>query len=263
MNDEPREKLCELIVEYGRSLCNDPRRCEALLKDYCGQYKREIFVLITALKNRVADDLLKTSAGVPHVLLLARLMKRLEDELGLAETAAQWAVESWALALGVIDQSVLVIKPAPVQPTPPALLPCTVAKMLAINSILIKNDNNDLFYSLGGIAIDKNSDFRTELVPIANANGFMFDEWVYSLVPFFARTNGKNAIQALKEDALTQKDLVFCHRDKNGELTGESMTERYSKGTITLKSENGGPSFRFRVVVKLSHTKKDQQFPAS
>ena len=102
MNDEPREKLRELIVEYGRSLCNDPRRCEALLKDYCGQYKREIFVLISALKNRVADDLLKTSAGVPHVLLLARLMKRLEDELGLAETAAQWAVESWALALGVI-----------------------------------------------------------------------------------------------------------------------------------------------------------------
>ena len=123
MNDEPREKLRELIVEYGRSLCNDPRRCEALLKDYCGQYKREIFVLISALKNRVADDLLKTSAGVPHVLLLARLMKRLEDELGLAETAAQWAVESWALALGVIDQSVPVIKPAPASPTPSVTTP--------------------------------------------------------------------------------------------------------------------------------------------
>ena len=46
MHNEPREKLRELIVEYGRSLCADPRRCEALLKDYCGQYKREIFVLI-------------------------------------------------------------------------------------------------------------------------------------------------------------------------------------------------------------------------
>jgi len=118
MNNEPCEKLRELIVEYGRSLCDDPRRCEALLKDYCGQYKREIFVLITALKNRVADDLLKTSAGVPHVLLLARLIKRLEDELAMTTEAAHWAVESWALALGVIQQPLLVITPAPAPPTP-------------------------------------------------------------------------------------------------------------------------------------------------
>jgi formylglycine-generating enzyme required for sulfatase activity len=112
MHNEPREKLRELIVEYGRSLCDDPRRCEALLKDYCGQYKREIFVLISALKNRVADDLLKAPAGVPQVSLFARLIKRLEDELGLAETAAKWAVESWALALCVIDQP----KSAPTHP---------------------------------------------------------------------------------------------------------------------------------------------------
>ena len=55
MNNQPRQKLRELIIEYGRLLCDDPRRCEALLKDYCGQHKREIFVLISALKNHVAD----------------------------------------------------------------------------------------------------------------------------------------------------------------------------------------------------------------
>ena len=106
MHNEPCEKLRELIVEYGRSLCDDPRRCEALLKDYCGQYKREIFVLITALRNRVAEDLLKTSAGVPHVLLLARLIKRLEDELAMTAEAAQWAVESWTLALRVVSADI-------------------------------------------------------------------------------------------------------------------------------------------------------------
>ena len=63
MHDLPRQKLRELIIEYGRSLCDDPRRCEALLKDYCGQYKREIFVLVSALKNRVAEDLINASAG--------------------------------------------------------------------------------------------------------------------------------------------------------------------------------------------------------
>jgi formylglycine-generating enzyme required for sulfatase activity len=131
MNNEPREKLRESIVEYGRSLCDDPRRCEALLKDYCGQYKREIFVLISALKNRVADDLLKTSAGVPQILLLARLIKRLEDELAMTAEAAQWGVESWALALGVIDQPMPVIKPAPTPLTPSAVpSPISVASLV-------------------------------------------------------------------------------------------------------------------------------------
>ncbi|MFO1419716.1 MAG: SUMF1/EgtB/PvdO family nonheme iron enzyme [Candidatus Competibacteraceae bacterium] len=114
MNDLPRQKLRELIVQYGRSLCDDPRRCEALLKDYCGQYKREIFVLVSALKNRVAEDLINASAGVPLTLVVGRLIQRLEDELGLAENAARWAVESWALALGMPVASV-----EPPRPTPP------------------------------------------------------------------------------------------------------------------------------------------------
>ena len=83
----PHQKLRELIVQYGRCLCDDPRRCEALLKDYCGQHKREIFVLVSALKSRVAEDLINASAGVPPALLLGRLIKRLEDELALSENA--------------------------------------------------------------------------------------------------------------------------------------------------------------------------------
>lgn len=140
MNDLPRQKLRELIVEYGRSLCDDPRRCEALLKDYCGQYKREIFVLVSALKNRVADDLLKTSASVPQSILLTRLHKRLEDELAMTAEAAHWAVETWALALGFITQPLPVVKPAPVSPfspppiipkATPAPLPCTDEPLMA------------------------------------------------------------------------------------------------------------------------------------
>ena len=117
MNGLPRQKLRELIVQYGRSLCDDPRRCEALLKDYCGQYKREIFVLVNALKNRVAEDLNNTSAGVPPALVVGRLIQRLEDELGLAENAARWAVETWALALGIMPvESVEQPRPAPEMP---------------------------------------------------------------------------------------------------------------------------------------------------
>ena len=102
MNDEPRQKLRELIVEYGRSLCDEPNRCEALLKDYCGIYKREIFVLVSALRKKVPDDLLKSSAGVPQEIVIGRLCKQLEVELAMTAEAARWAVESWTLALGFI-----------------------------------------------------------------------------------------------------------------------------------------------------------------
>ncbi|WP_295403762.1 DUF1566 domain-containing protein [uncultured Thiocystis sp.] len=123
MHDVPRNKLRELILEYGRSLCDDPRRCEALLRDHCGQHKREIFVLVSALKNRVAEDLLKVPAGVPPSMVLARIGNRLEDELAMTAEAAQWAVESWALALGVSVQPTPVTKPAPVVPSPPPTAP--------------------------------------------------------------------------------------------------------------------------------------------
>jgi hypothetical protein len=39
------------------------------------------------------------------VVFLARLTKKLQDNLGLTEEAARWAVESWALALGVISEA--------------------------------------------------------------------------------------------------------------------------------------------------------------
>jgi hypothetical protein len=101
MDNLPRQKLCELLTTYGRSLCDDPRRCEGLLRDVCGEYKREIHVLVNALKERVVADLLGSRGGVPQEVLFARLSQRLQDNLGLTQDAAAWAIESWALALGV------------------------------------------------------------------------------------------------------------------------------------------------------------------
>jgi WD40 repeat protein len=92
-----------MIARYGPALADDPRRTEALLRDFCGAYKREIFCLVSALKEQVASDLLASRDRVPHQVLLAQLTRRLRDNLALTEDAARWAVESWALALGVIE----------------------------------------------------------------------------------------------------------------------------------------------------------------
>ncbi len=57
----------------------------------------------------MAKDLRERSQSLPHQLLLQNLSKRLEDHLAVTEKAAQWAVESWALALGVtLSHSILI-----------------------------------------------------------------------------------------------------------------------------------------------------------
>lgn len=102
MNELPRQKLCEIIIQYGQDVYDNPQRCEGLLRDFCPQHRKEIAVLVGALKDGIPSQLRASKNSVPQTILLARFSKRLQDNLGLAEEAAIWAVESWALALGVI-----------------------------------------------------------------------------------------------------------------------------------------------------------------
>ena len=106
MNEKIRQKLCELIAQYGFSLCNDQKRCEILLENHCGQSNKDVFILTAALKNRVVEDLINASPSALKYALYKRLINRLENELGLKKQTAQWAVESWALALGVLEKPI-------------------------------------------------------------------------------------------------------------------------------------------------------------
>lgn len=101
MNNAPRQKLRDLVLENGTSLYENPRYCEALLRDYCGIYKREIYVLIAALKEQVAITLIHSSPNIPYDIVSSKFVERLCDNLALSEDAARWAVESWAIALQI------------------------------------------------------------------------------------------------------------------------------------------------------------------
>jgi hypothetical protein len=103
MNDQPRQKLREIVARHGPSVVRDVRRCEGLLKDYSAEYRREVSVLVSALEEHVPQDLSAASAGTPRPVLLARLARRVSDNRALSEPAAAWAVNSWALALGLIS----------------------------------------------------------------------------------------------------------------------------------------------------------------
>lgn len=101
MNDLPRQKLIEIVARHGKSIVDDARRAEGLFRDNFGSFRREIAVLTMALEEGVAHDL-TTVSNTPQTVLLRRLVQRLIDNLALSEDAAQWAVNSWALALGVV-----------------------------------------------------------------------------------------------------------------------------------------------------------------
>lgn len=133
MNDRPRHTLSRIIAEHGRGICDAPKRIEALLRDLCGAHRREINIIIGALEERVAADLIATGHSMPRDVLLARLAARLRDNLAYQPEAARWGVETWAVALGILSEAELHAPaeaetaeaspgnaPSPV-PTPPAL----------------------------------------------------------------------------------------------------------------------------------------------
>jgi len=105
MKDLPRTILKDLVHRYGTSLAQDPFRCEALLRDTCGTCSREIFVIVSAVRQHVPIDLLAPRHNLPLSLMKGFMMKRLQDELGLSDESARWAVETWAEALDLTDTS--------------------------------------------------------------------------------------------------------------------------------------------------------------
>lgn len=121
MNPLPRQKLQELVARFGTSLAQDARRCEGLLRDHCGAYRREIAVLVSAIEERVAGELLRINSHTPRQVLLAKLAQRLHDNVAMDERAATWAVNSWALALGVMSSAEMEAAEAAVSSNQPAI----------------------------------------------------------------------------------------------------------------------------------------------
>jgi hypothetical protein len=102
MNEAAREKLREIIEKNGDAILHEPDRCEALLKDHCPAFRREISALVGAMAERVPLEIKSSwqTAMTPEAMR-TRLVQRLEENRGLAPDVADWAVDSWSYALGV------------------------------------------------------------------------------------------------------------------------------------------------------------------
>jgi hypothetical protein len=97
-----REQLAKMVATYGRDIVDDPRRCEALLRDLCAALPREVNILVSALRSGLPGQLAASAPSVPVPMRVAQLADHLRDSQGLTPEAALWAVESWAVALGVM-----------------------------------------------------------------------------------------------------------------------------------------------------------------
>ncbi len=98
LSDTPRQKLAALIALDGVKVASDAKLCEALLRDYCGEYRVEIAALTAAVRWGIPKSL--TEHGLtPPATLRANLARRLQENHGLAEESSFWAVDAWASIL--------------------------------------------------------------------------------------------------------------------------------------------------------------------
>ena len=71
---------------------------------------------MAAVRSGVTADLQGSQASISPSLVVNRSIQRLQDTAGLGDEPARWAVESWAVALGVLDGSA-VSSPQPAYPS--------------------------------------------------------------------------------------------------------------------------------------------------
>ena len=128
----PRTQLCFIIKQHGQSIIDEPKRLKDLISDLAPEHRFENNLLIAALEQKVTQELLLPSVLIPIDMQLDRLAKYLCDVICIKEESAYWAVESWALALGVIQEPM---------PKPDHITPPINPKELLQNKILIVDDD--------------------------------------------------------------------------------------------------------------------------
>ncbi|MEI7796106.1 MAG: DUF1566 domain-containing protein [Methylococcaceae bacterium] len=122
LDNHPRHQLRFIIENYGRSIIDDPRRCRGMLKDLAPKHQRETNLLMLALDQKLVAELTQKT-HTPILMHLDILAQRLHNNVGIQKDFAVWAIESWALALDVIQQpsaqTIITHEPKPIQSAPP------------------------------------------------------------------------------------------------------------------------------------------------
>lgn len=123
MDNQARQQLIDILSREGRALARDAQRCESLLQQNCSQCRREINLIIGAIREQIPAELEAARDTVPPTLLYDQLASRLETNLGVTPDAARWSVETWAIALEVSASPPTVINTSEQNSPPTAIDP--------------------------------------------------------------------------------------------------------------------------------------------
>jgi len=132
----PQEALVAIARERDiDALVAQPEMLRGHLMDYCRSgNRREFNLLVTACQSRVPQVLRAPSSSVLQVDRIADLARRMVDDHGIGDEHARWAVETWALALGVSTAPVTDLRPSdPVRRQVPERVPDPVPEQARIN----------------------------------------------------------------------------------------------------------------------------------
>ena len=104
-----RQKLYEIIEIYGKSIYYEDKKLEGLLKDFCGEYKKEINLIMLAVRSKIALEMLDFNSNGHIEIILPQLTKRLADDYSINQNSAKWVIDSVSISLKLIKMDDLKI----------------------------------------------------------------------------------------------------------------------------------------------------------
>ncbi len=244
--------LAWIVAEYGHVIIGDPQRVNGLLHEHCPEARREINLIMTTLREGMAIELANcvASPSSSAVLLVPHLVMRLDQDHGIATTAAQWAVETWAAALGVIPPGVSDYG-SPLMESQAALVPVSQQGDFIEDSISAKTQDAlvDALDNMGSTALEHAAVFgdagkaRILLDAGADVNKQGYGGW--TALKHAARNGHVEVVRALLEagaDAGTYKDgaIIDALHSGNAETVrvllevGANPEERKTRGRDAL-----------------------------
>jgi hypothetical protein len=100
VNEVARDRLGELLSNYGSALTNTPQMCGILIRQKCAECPEEASLLVHAVQKGTVKELLNLGPSPDWEAVSASLAQELSDGVGITTEQASWAVDSWAIALG-------------------------------------------------------------------------------------------------------------------------------------------------------------------
>jgi len=101
MTDRPQECLCTLLQNHGQLIFNDPTFGNLLIDYFQGDFQKERNILLVSISEGIPGNLINKKDVLPYDILSSQLVQKLV-QFGFTDQLAKWAVNSWAVAFGII-----------------------------------------------------------------------------------------------------------------------------------------------------------------